>query len=69
MKNPTEFILVYSNGKTFPAGHKHHINHSAMPLDIKYLDEQVKHVNSLSHLNSIAVWKIYPKNQNNGKEA
>lgn len=69
MKNPTDFILVYSNGEAFPAGHKHHINHSTMSLDIKFLDEQVKHVNSLSHLNAIAVWKIYPKNQYNGKEA
>lgn len=71
MKNPTDFILVYSNGKAFPVGHKHHINHSTMLLDIKFLDEQVKHVNSLSHLNTIAIWKIYPKEKqhiNNSEE-
>ncbi len=69
MKQPTEFILIYSNGKVFPAGHEHHINQSSIPLDIKFIDEQINHVNGLSHLNAVAVWNIYPKNQNNGKEA
>ena len=69
MKNPTDFILVYSNGNVFPAGHEHHINESQSPLDIRFLNEQVKHIDGLSHLNMVAIWKIYPKNQDNGKDA